>query len=246
MGKKTYFVTSDIHSFYTIFHNALLDAGWEQDNPNHVLIICGDIFDRGTEAKPLLNFLLSIPEDRLILIRGNHEDLMQNLIDELNDGLGVDIVHYHNGTIGTLCQILNADFNAIDLNFNMLKRRLKKYNTLISRCVPYYELGNYIFVHGWIPYIRHHKYLKHVSETEWKTSAWKNGMEAWKNGWTLKGKTIVCGHWHTSFGNYKYHNIGSGEFEKDSSFEPFIDKGIIALDACAAFSNKVNIYKLTV
>ena len=66
-------------------------------------------------------------------------------------------------------------------------------------------------------------------------------MEDWYNGWRFKDKIIVCGHWNTSFGNYKYHHIGSGEFQQDSSFEPFIDEGIIALDACTAYSKKINI-----
>lgn len=69
-------------------------------------------------------------------------------------------------------------------------------------------------------------------------------MEEFRTWGGIENKTIVCGHWHTSFGNYNYHHKGSGEFEEDSDFGIFEDKGIIALDACTAFSKKVNILKL--
>lgn len=86
-----------------------------------------------------------------------------------------------------------------------------------SKALDYCELGDYIFVHGWIPTISDGDYfnpnpLKAVSKelwdsTEdysirdaWKRARWTNGMEAWKAGCGLSGKTIVCGHWHCSWG----------------------------------------------
>ena len=58
----------------------------------------------------------------------------------------------------------------------------------------------------------------------------------------LKGKTVVCGHWHSSWGHSRLHNKGP-EFntnEETACFDPFIDRGIIALDGCTAYSNQVN------
>lgn len=51
----TYFVTSDIHGFYTIFKKALKKAKFDINNKDHVLIICGDLFDRGEEETLLTN-----------------------------------------------------------------------------------------------------------------------------------------------------------------------------------------------
>ena len=65
-------------------------------------------------------------------------------------------------------------------------------------------------------------------------------MQEWKNGERIKGKTIVCGHFHTSWGHYYLHNIGSEWDRSTACFEPFEDKGIIALDACTAYTHKVN------
>ena len=73
-------------------------------------------------------------------------------------------------------------------------------------------------------------------------------MEAWHQGVKVDGKTIVCGHWHASFGHSKFHGDGV-EFPNERStnpehrranFDPFVDDGIIALDACTAYSHKVN------
>lgn len=50
---------------------------------------------------------------------------------------------------------------------------------------------------------------------------------------------IVCGHWHTSYGHSKYERKGT-EFGEDADFSPYYGPGIIAIDACTAFSGKVN------
>ena len=52
-------------------------------------------------------------------------------------------------------------------------------------------------------------------------------------------KTIVCGHYHSSFGHYYYGDC-KAEFGKDADYSPFYAEGIIALDACTAYSGKVN------
>ena len=41
---KKYFVTSDIHGFYDEFMASLDRAGFDIINPDHILVICGDIF----------------------------------------------------------------------------------------------------------------------------------------------------------------------------------------------------------
>ena len=45
-----YYITADIHGFYTKFHKALDEAGYFTDPEPHKLIILGDLFDRGQEA----------------------------------------------------------------------------------------------------------------------------------------------------------------------------------------------------
>ena len=71
-----YYVTSDIHGFYTPLRDVLTRAGYFEDVEPHKLVIAGDLFDRGGEALELQDFILSLMErDEVILVRGNHEDL---------------------------------------------------------------------------------------------------------------------------------------------------------------------------
>jgi serine/threonine protein phosphatase 1 len=91
---KEYFVCSDIHGFYDIFFTGLINAGFDYYNSDHYIIICGDIFDRGSQAKELLKFLLEFQQlNRLILIRGNHEDLIEDCLNQLE--AKVNISHHH-------------------------------------------------------------------------------------------------------------------------------------------------------
>ena len=64
-----YYITADVHGFYTKFHKALDEAGYFTDPEPHKLIILGDIFDRGQEAVEMQRFILSLLEmDAAILI----------------------------------------------------------------------------------------------------------------------------------------------------------------------------------
>ena len=96
-----YFIVSDIHSFYTELKRALDKAGFNKRNKDHTLIVCGDVFDRGSETVELYKFLISIPKKRCILIKGNHELLYEELLEksfpESHD--------FSNHTVDTFCQI---------------------------------------------------------------------------------------------------------------------------------------------
>lgn len=262
---KNYYVTADIHGYFTLLKNELQEQGFDENNENDYLIICGDLFDRGQEAKQLLNWLSEFNKTgRLILIRGNHEDLLDDCVEELKNNVSISEHHIHNMTLDTISQlsgILMHELWGHEYDFSKIEEALKPYYELISSAKNYYELGDYIFVHGWVPYTLQDSHDPEQGEGEfsvvmipeinldaedymWKTARWYNGMKEWKEGITIPNKTIVCGHWHTSYGNFNYHNIGFGEFEDISDFSPFIDEGIIALDACTAFSGKINVIKL--
>ena len=267
MTKNIYFVCSDIHSYYSIFINELIKQGFDKTNKNHYLIICGDLFDRGDESKELLEWVLDFNKTgRLIFIKGNHEQLLLDCLEELKNNYSISLHHLHNGTINTIVQLTDYPIQELlihNYDYSIIEQKLKSLLDLIDNAKNYYELDKYIFVHGWVPYTLQDSYDPTQKEGEfscvmvpeikldaedfmWKHAAWYNGMLEWHKGIKIPNKIIVCGHWHTSFGNYNYHNIGSGEFEEDSSFEPFIDECIIALDSCVAFSNKINVLKLEI
>ena len=100
-----------------------------------------------------------------------------------------------------------------------------------------------VFAHGWIPGFcdrRGYHYFsdwRECGRAEWEAARWYNGMNCISS--TLEEKTIVCGHWHTSYGHCRIEEKCS-EFGPDADFSPYIAPGIIAIDACTAHSGIVN------
>ena len=245
-----YYIVSDTHGYYTELVEALTNKGFFNDTEPHKLILCGDAFDRGGEAVKLQNFLVELlRKDELIYIKGNHEDLMEELLNTLGNPLVVKGLlwgyskHIHNGTFDTAIQLL-SNKNLIEsfcINSKPFVNDIKEspmYKKLFPSMVDYFETENYIFVHGWIPCTP--KWRK-ASKEKWDEARWLNGIEmACGKGIIEPDKTIVCGHFHASYGHSKYGLYETSEFGKDAVFEPFYSKGIIAIDACTAHTGKVN------
>ena len=61
-----FFVTSDVHSHLTPFIRALGKAGYDPENTDHWLVICGDVFDRGDESLELLKYLTNAQSSKTI------------------------------------------------------------------------------------------------------------------------------------------------------------------------------------
>ena len=264
-----YYITTDVHSFYDELMSALTEKGFDINNPEHIFISLGDLLDRGPKPKECLEFVNSLPSDRKILIRGNHEDLIEELIERKE-------FWYHddwNGTTETCYKIFGDGFElATDEEILDAVHQYEPLNTYLKSCIDYYEVGDNIFVHGWLPVHTYAiengsslSYKEDIPEDwkkgNWKKARWYNGMDKWWKGVTLPDKTVYCGHYHCSWGNSNIHNDGvefldrietfyvdpeTGKQEPHVNFNPFKDKGIVALDACTAVSHKINIEILEV
>lgn len=248
-----YYVTSDIHSYFTLFKEALTKQGFFEDEEPHKLVICGDLFDRGFEALELQNFIVDLMEkDQVILIRGNHEDLMLDLIRDWKQKSYLFYHHGRNGTVDTALRLTGITRENFFYEPDKVLEHLLK-SSFITQILPamqnYFETDHYIFTHGWIPclsvqnaagknYMPIHDW-RTISKEYWDNSRWINGMEAAHDGILEKNKTIVCGHWHCSFGHSRYENDGE-EFGETSNFNPYYAEGIIAIDGCTAYSGQVN------
>lgn len=145
-----YFVVADVHGYYYELINALNEKGFNPEDENHKLIVCGDLMDRGPEAVQLQKYILELMErDKVILIKGNHEDLILDLI--INIGFYTfrfrDSHHYSNGTIDTCEQLVKmSDY---DVMHNPLKFVTEMVNTpFIKTIIPamknYFETEHYI------------------------------------------------------------------------------------------------------
>lgn len=253
---KTYFVSSDVHGFFSEWQVALEANGFDKNNPEHIIILCGDLLDRGNETLKTLDFAYELfKENRFIFIRGNHEDLFVDMVKN-KDIHPVDI---QNGTYQTLTH-LAKDPSLVLFNFLYDPR----WDELLNYTVNFYETNKYVFVHAWIPTLKdrsrpfYYKDLsalynpnwRNASANDWYEARWPNGMELWKKGIKEPNKTIVCGHWHCSWG-WSHLKQDCQEFPQKNkpdwkdSFKPFADDGIIAIDACTAYSKIVNVLKFT-
>ena len=174
----------------------------------------------------------------------------------------ISVHHMNNGTVRTIADLVGV--SQYDILCNCYDRKELELKTtelldfIDKHAVDYFELGDYLFVHGWVPtnsddpdmfHARKNHTLMSRSdwcEEAWNRARWSNGMLCWSQEAIFADYTIVCGHWHTSWGHHKFHGH-KHEFPSLSikgareSFKPFIEKGIIALDGCAAYSGIVNV-----
>lgn len=244
------FAVSDIHSFFTPLKRALDEKGFEPNNPEHMLVCCGDCFDRGGESREVLDFLSNLTN--VVLVKGNHEVLME-LVWERGYCKSHDM---SNGTLRTIEDLCIADANG-ELH-DAVKLSKDKLKPFFSKMVDYFETKNYVFVHGWIPlkYDLTKKFAEYGEPTlfdenwregDWDMARWFNGIKKAWSGLVVPGKTTVCGHWHCSYG-HMLKSIKTGkwlsEFDEDAVWEPYVAEGIIAIDRCTAHTGEVNVVVL--
>lgn len=245
---KKYFVISDIHGFYSIMKKSLFKAGFRESNPNHILIICGDLFDRGNENKEVFDFVTSLPKSRLVLVRGNHEDLLEEIVDR---GYA-KFYDVKNKTLATIHQIVEKYYpNNNFLDDEILKAFVKtdfyKFISDKSNWVDWYELGKYIFVHSFIPVKEGSGSASYFQN--WRTASTArdrylsrcgNPAAMYKAGLFKEeednGKILVCGHWHTN----ELYEILDNDYSK-TNCPIYRSPHFIGIDACTQITGNVNV-----
>ena len=249
-----YFVSSDIHGFYDEWVNALKEKQFNIDDPNHVIIVCGDLFDRGRQAIEVQSFIMQLlNRDKIILITGNHEDLALDLINNyVNYMFDVKSTHHwRNGTFQTLLDLTGMDYNDATtclLEFRRRARETDFVKNIIPKMQNFYETENYVFVHAWVP-LKEEKYefdcnWRNAGSKLWAKARWLNPVETYRQKLYLEDKTLVFGHWHCSAFWANKEPKKYCEFGDRACFEPYINEKIIALDACTVVSKKVNVIVL--
>ena len=259
---SVFFVVSDIHSFCAELRGALGGAGFDSGNPEHSLIVCGDVFDRGPDPIGVYEFLSSIPKERVILIRGNHERLLAELLEksfpQRHD--------FMNGTVDTVCDLAGYGRGAFDALTYVEKaaawagiaEKAKGSDAakwaLSGDWRDFHEMGRFIFVHGFIPTrlspgadprlttccynsASGREYYGGWREGDWDDASWGCPWEQYKAGLFKPeedaGKTLVCGHWHTSDFYLKLKGIGD---YYNAPGPIYYSRGIIGIDGGVSFS----------
>ena len=240
-----FFIFGDCHGFASSLEDALVEAGFDPNNEDHWVIGAGDYLDRGAYPLYTIQYLSSLP--RKILVKGNHDDLILDMINR-----GYPLSHdYSNGTAST---VMDLAPNALTWE-EACPEALKIVKPFIKTMVDYVELKNHIIVHSFIPVKildgnesmyhtegREFKYMsnwRNATKKAWKGARWGNPFNLCEKGLNRTGKTLVFGH----FGTEKQwaKEEGRNPYGRNAKFEPYYGNGFIGVDCTTAYSGKVGV-----
>lgn len=263
--QKTIFALSDIHGHFQEMQKALHDVGYNEDDPSHLLIVCGDLFDRGIESVAIFKYLYRLTQEKkAIVIKGNHDTMFQEFLEGSNpyfnwryNGMRTTFDDFW-GTSNSLKNMIelkelgNINYDDFEECFNVYINRTRnninnKYSYLLDwlKNMPYYyETKKYIFTHGSIdtkvndwhhPTKQKHKYCG------WEACTWDDGS-FFGESICNTNKIVVIGHFATNVLREIYYN--EPKDNSDYSILKREDGRIIALDSCTIVSKKVNVLKV--
>lgn len=237
------FAVSDVHGFYTPMKTALDAAGFDPENESHLLVFCGDMFDRGSENLAVFEYFSTLKNK--VLIRGNHDERLIRLLQTRQ----LEYYDSHNQTDKTLREF----FGDWCIDNNLMLRFVddalaKKLKDLYWSELDYFEFGDYIFTHGWLPARLEGStpYLldnwRDADADAWHSARWLEWQQMYAKRETtlIPGKTIVCGHRTSSLG----HMFDTSRYADDYSI--FRGDGMIAIDGCTVRSGTVNVLVIDV
>lgn len=255
---KKLFVVSDVHGHYYEMIDALEQAGFDENNENHLLISCGDEFDRGEHSLAVYTYLRRLESiNKAIVLKGNHSMFM---IDYLS-GKNISPFNYiYNGTRETLadflmqtrpfetwCVLKHIDEPTYGDFAEWISEAKKEINKEYPELLEYldtrpyyYETKNYIFTHGAIDGTcedwRFPKKDLMGRLVDWDACMWDDGSFF---GSEIKNtnKTVIIGH----FGTAHLRSMYGIESEDPHSILKREDGRVIAIDATTKLSKRVNV-----
>lgn len=234
---KKYYVISDIHGHYDEMIRDLYSRGYDESDNEHHLIVLGDMFDRGTQSKEVLEYLFNLYKNNSAsIILGNHDSF---LIEFLN-GLfyKAEFNMRHNGTKKTLESLVGRSLT-YDENWEEIRAEINgKYdflNDFLHGLPLYLEIGDYIFVHGGIKY----------NNGDWMNNCqndfiWSYEIELER----VPDKIVVAGHHRVATIRYPRSKYEELFIEHPEAFNILYEEGKILIDAFVEISKKINVLLL--
>ncbi len=187
------FVVGDIHGRRAQLA-ALLEA-LPRDEASDTLVFLGDLIDRGSDAPGVVTDITKLQREnpeRVIVLRGNHEQMMLDFIDE-DSRLWLSPV---TGGEQTFLQYTSSHLRLeTDEDFENARRRIEESVPLehleFLRQMPLYHEDDYaLYVHAGLDQ------GKHPRETDAHQLLWTRDADFYKK---YRGKPCVFGHTPTAF-----------------------------------------------
>ena len=100
---RTIKAVSDVHGYYDELKESLEKEGYDENDPNMLLIDCGDFFDRGRQAVEVYKYYKRLSDEgKAIILRGNHT----TMLIEFLEGVDSSFNFAHNGLDKTIDSFL--------------------------------------------------------------------------------------------------------------------------------------------
>ena len=247
-----YIFVSDIHGEYSKLIQAL--ALEHFDAEKDTLVSLGDPFDRGTQSKEVLDFILSCPHR--IIVLGNHDWRLKGLIEKPVLWSQYDIM---NGVPETYRSFLGLPQDTEVSAWEALRALAKneKLRQYYEEAVLYVEFKDIVAVHGWVPFnvvsrtllapYRHPVNPKldwhHALRMDWYDATWAHTRLCMENYIYVVGKRMIVGHWHAW---RLAENFGEKREQPDNyiNCNTWCNEHLIAIDGCSNYpkGGKVNTF----
>ena len=251
-----YFIFSDTHGEYDALIEALRAAGYEENNPHHILVSLGDLFDRGARSVEIYRYLQGRNH---IAVKGNHDVMFQEYLEKGMDGEYVLFNILHNGlgaTISSFAGVMENVFNVEALN--KIRKTINS-NVLkwLQNMPLYFETQNFIFCHAGVnPYITNwkdtdeHYILWDIEDSaEPIMSTSKMVMIGHHHAFRVKKQMEDKGYKPTVLSKTNYSIFVDGHkvhktfkvFGNTDEHAPVCYRNKIAIDGCTNLTGKVNV-----
>lgn len=235
-----YFCVSDIHSHYDELIKALKEAKFDEKNENHLLIVLGDLFDRGNQTVEVLEFLYDLYEkNKALFIMGNHDVF---LLDFLSCKFERTVFNFHrNGHKKTIEHLFgetvqdDSDFLSIAKEIN---RKFPYLIDFLKSFRNFYEIDEYFIVHGGVDASK-----EDYKNDELRTFVWTRMIDAKR----LSGRIMVVGHTPAYYvrsirDNIDYHLIQNKPSDYKDYYDCLDEGDLIHIDGGVYSGGKINVF----
>lgn len=178
------YAIGDIHGDIERFKRTLSNF----DERLHQLVLLGDLLDRGSHSKECLRLGEQlVKEKQAVYIKGNHEMLLLQFINNPNERYANYLLNGGKATIESLLyQGACEEYSASEIA-SMIRSYYQELLNFLEELPLYYEWGPYIFVHAGVD----------LSLEEWRNTSERDFVwlrEPFHQLPNHTGKTIVFGH----------------------------------------------------